>query len=181
METSEDSRALTSLLLVRDIRQTLLLQEAATDAALTQAGAKGLMPAEAQPEDFTLLGEILDMETKDLVATAGISDYIMSNRLMSKVMAMVAETEAIGPLFDILFAEEGDEIYVRDVRYYCAIGEALSFWQLASRARGRGDIALGYKRGGAEVTLNPEDKTTPLVWGVGDYVIVIGDDNPDED
>ena len=182
MEASEDSRALTSLLLVRDIRQTLLKQEAATAAALTSAGAKGLAAAtEAQPEDFTLLGEILDMETKDLVATAGISDYIMSNRLMSKVMAMVAENEAIGPLLDILFAEEGDEIYVRDVRFYCTPGEALSFWQLSGRARGRGDILLGYKRGGAEVALNPDNKSDYLVWGVGDYVIVLGDDNPDDD
>ena len=116
------------------------------------------------------------METKDLIASAGICDYIMSNRLMSKVMAMVAEEPSVGPLFEQLFAEEGDEIYVRDVRCYCAVGETLSFWELGARARVRGDILIGYKRAGAELTLNPPRKTTSMVWGEGDSVVVIGDD-----
>ena len=99
---------------------------------------------------------------------------------MSKVMAMVAEADSIGPLFEQLFAEEGDELYVRDIRSYCKPGEVLSFWELGSRARVRGDIAVGYKRSGCEVTLNPPEKKAPLTWGGGDYLIVFGDDNPPE-
>ena len=173
-DNAEDSRALTTLLLVRDIRQTLMRQ--AAWGATKNGDRAGADEAAVQPEDFTLLGEILDMETKDLVASAGVSDYIMSNRLMSKVMAMVAEEDSIGPLFEQLFAEEGDEIYVRDVRCYCRIGERLSFWELGARARLRGDIVLGYKRGGAEVILNPAQKTEPISWEEGDFLIVIGDD-----
>jgi len=169
---AEDSRALTTLLLVRDIRQSLLRQPPSERAAAGVA---------AQPADFTLLGEILDMETKDLVAAAGVSDYIMSNRLMSKVMAMVAEEHSIGPLFEQLFAEEGDEIYVRDIRCYCTAGERLSFWEIGARARARGDVVLGYKRGGDEVVLNPPHKTSKLLWSAGDFLVVIGDDGDDAD
>ena len=163
--SAEDSRALTSLLLVRDIRNALMRNNGGRTS-----------PAVTQPEDFTLLGEILDTETKDLVTTAGVSDYIMSNRLMAKVMAMVAEAHSAGPLFEQLFAEEGDEIYVREVLCYCRPGETLSFWQLAARARVKGDVAIGYKRGDEEVMLNPSNKTKKLAWSEGDHLVVIGDD-----
>ena len=169
-----DSRALTTLLLVRDIRESF--EQVHRSGHGERAGSPP-----AQSEDFTLLGEILDAETKDLVAAAGVSDVIMSNRLMSKVMAMVAEADAVGPLFEQLFAEEGDEIYVRDIRYYCAPGEQLSFWELASLARVRGDIAIGYKRGSNEAVLNPAVKDARILWSEGDYLIVLGDDNPDDD
>ena len=46
----------------------------------------------------------------DLLAAAGVNDYIMSNKLISKLLAMVAESQQMAPLFDILFAEEGDEL-----------------------------------------------------------------------
>ena len=96
--------------------------------------------------------------------------------LMAKVMAMVAEAHSAGPLFEQLFAEEGDEIYVREVLCYCRPGETLSFWQLAARARVKGDVAIGYKRGDEEVMLNPSNKTKKLAWSEGDHLVVIGDD-----
>ena len=128
--------------------------------------------------DFKLIGEIRDTETKDLVAAAGVGDCIMSNRIISKVIAMVAEQQGVASLFDELFAEEGDEIYVRDVRHYAPCdGEALSFWDMAVRARAAGDVAIGFKRGGGEVGLNPPDKSAPLQWCEGDFLIIIGDDH----
>ena len=89
--SAADSRALTTLLLVRDIRDSLVRQTRGGAAARAPSPAaangygNGHVATVAQSEDFTLLGEILDIETKDLVAAAGVSDYIMSNRLMSKV------------------------------------------------------------------------------------------------
>ena len=164
--SSADSRTLTTLLLVSDIRRSLL----------EGIGGRG-SPSHPQTEDFTLLGEIMDSETKDLVAAAGVSDYILSNRLMSKVMAMVSESASVGPLFEQLFAEEGDEIHVRDVRVYAREGEHLSFWELGARARAIGDITIGYKRSAyGEMVLNPPNKHEKLVWGEGDHVVVIGDD-----
>ena len=45
---------------------------------------------------------------------AGVSaENILSNQLLSRVLAMCSENAAIGPLLESLFAVEGDEIYVR--------------------------------------------------------------------
>ena len=200
--SASDSRALTTLLLVRDVRRAMLERasspplsfkkgvaagvtdadgaaDGAPDGAADGALASRAPTAAAPPvphDEFTMLGEILDSETKDLVAAAGVSDYIMSNRLMSKVMAMVSEEASVGPLFEQLFAEEGDEIYVRDVRCYCEAGETLSFWEMGARARCVGDIAIGYRRSDGELSLNPPEKTARMVWGEGDHLIVFGDD-----
>ena len=92
-----------------------------------------------------------------------------------KVIAMVSEQAGVGPLFDEIFAEEGDELYVRDARHYARVGEALSFWEVGARARALGDVAIGYKRGGGDVVLNPPEKRAPLVWSEGDFLIIIGD------
>jgi hypothetical protein len=182
-EAASDSRALATLLLVRDIRSKIVAREKA--AIASAAGGGGGSSSSSDDDDgeggkmaaadFTLLGEILDSETKDLVAAAGVSDYIMSNRLISKVIAMVAEDVAVGPLFELLFSEEGDELYVRDCRYYAAPGEKLAFWDMQARARALGDVAIGYKRKHGGVTLNPANKGEKLVWEVGSSLIIIGD------
>ena len=120
--SASDSRALTTLLLVRDVRRSMLESHATAAAAkllqqpsppnVTIDLAKGGLaggevrlvgvagaPVGATPStDFTLLGEILDSETKDLVAAAGVSDYIMSNRLMSKVRSNPAVKLRVRPL-----------------------------------------------------------------------------------
>ena len=185
-EAASDSRALATLLLVRDIRSKIVAREKAAIAAAAGGGGSssssggdddddGEEGKEAAAADFTLLGEILDSETKDLVAAAGVSDYIMSNRLISKVIAMVAEDVAVGPLFELLFSEEGDELYVRDCRYYAAPGEKLAFWEMQARARAQGDVAIGYKRKHGGVALNPANKGEKLLWEVGSSLIIIGD------
>ena len=40
----------------------------------------------------------------------------MSNQLLSKMFAMVAENAATGPLLAVLFAEEGDELLLLRVQ-----------------------------------------------------------------
>ncbi len=188
---ASDSRALSTLLLVSDIRRAMLASAAAAAAAKAakaiagaaangSAGSAAAVAAaaatEVQSDDaFTLIGEIRDAETKDLVAAAGVGDCIMSNRIIAKVLAMVAEQQGVGPLFDVLFAEEGDELYVRDARHYAYLPQSLSFWDMGARARALGDVAIGYKRGGGDVVLNPPDKRKLLEWDEGDYLIIIGD------
>jgi hypothetical protein len=137
----------------------------------------GEMPPRIVPKDsLTLLGEIRDANTRDLVVSAGVSaEHIMSSQLLSRVISMVAEDAEVGPLLDTLFAEEGDDLSVRDALFYAAEGENLSFWQVSARARSRGDIAIGYMRGGGEVQLNPPDKNQSLLWTKGDFLVVLGD------
>ena len=54
-------------------------------------------------------------------------------------------------------------------------GEELSFWELSARARRVNKVALGHRRANSAVALNPSGKEDRLVWGSGDFLIVIGE------
>lgn len=53
-----------------------------------------------------IISEILDPRTKNLLCTSKISDYILSNELVSMALAMVAEDQQINDVLEELFAEE---------------------------------------------------------------------------
>lgn len=53
-----------------------------------------------------IISEILDSRTKHLVSVSEISDYVLSNELVSMALAMVAEDKQINRVLVELFAEE---------------------------------------------------------------------------
>lgn len=60
-----------------------------------------------QASDKTvIISEILDPRTKNLLSMSRISDYVLSNELVSMALAMVAEDRQINDVLEELFAEE---------------------------------------------------------------------------
>lgn len=53
-----------------------------------------------------IISEILDPRTKNLLSMSRISDYVLSNELVSMALAMVAEDRQINDVLEELFAEE---------------------------------------------------------------------------
>ena len=53
-----------------------------------------------------IVSEILDSRTRNLVSVSKISDYVLSNELVSMALAMVAEDKQINRVLEELFAEE---------------------------------------------------------------------------
>jgi len=150
--TYSDSRALSTLLLIRDIQ------------------------AKRNKHGCTLISEILDSRTKQLVSVADISDYVVSNELLSMAIAMVLEQRYINDVLNELFTADGSEIFMRELRYFAVPGESLSFWELFQRASFKREIMIGYKRAGQDVVLNPCNKCEKIKWAITDVVIVIAVD-----
>ena len=65
-----------------------------------------------------LITEILDSQNLDLVARAGVQDVIISNRLVSMIMAQIAESRDIEKVYDDIFQEDGSEIYLKPAELY---------------------------------------------------------------
>ena len=85
-----DARALTTLLLIRDI-QTKRITSGPTQGR-RRAQSEWLDRYGQAAEKVTIISEILDSATKKLFSqTAEVSDYVMSNELLSMYLAMVAE------------------------------------------------------------------------------------------
>jgi predicted DNA repair protein MutK len=53
-----------------------------------------------------IISEILDSRTRNLVSVSRISDYVLSNELISMALASVAEDKQINRVLEELFAEE---------------------------------------------------------------------------
>ncbi|KAB5512647.1 hypothetical protein DKX38_029675 [Salix brachista] len=90
-----------------------------------------------------IISEILDPRTKNLLCTSKISDYVLSNELVSMALAMVAEDQQINDVLEELFAEVGNELQIRQADLYLSEGEELSFYEVLLRARQRRDIVIG--------------------------------------
>ena len=73
-------------------------------------------------------------------------DFIVSDNLISLLLAQVSENKDLNAVFNDLFQAEGSEIYLKPVGNYVATGQNLNFYTVLEAARQRGEIALGYRQ-----------------------------------
>lgn len=160
-----DSRTLVTTLLIRDIQR--------------RAGV-----------NKTLVCEILDPRTEKLLALADLDDYLSTNDLVSMALAQCCKERRVHRLINTIFCPEGNEMHVKDIRFFAQEGENLNWWELTARARMRGEVALGFFKktigNGKIPILNPGnkaqkddfpgDKNTRMTWMYGDQLIVFSED-----
>ena len=138
-----------------------------------------------RPTDSTkLIGEVMDSENQDLVARAGVNDFIISNKLVSMLLAQVSEEADIKRVYDDLFSEEGSEIYLKPASlYFDTFPMEVTFVDLMGIAQNREEICIGVKLKERErdseqnfgVKLIPE-KNTSYVLKEEDCLIVLAED-----
>ena len=131
-----------------------------------------------------LITEVLDSQNYALVHSAGVKDVIISNRLVSMMMAQLSEGPAIRHVYDDLFSEDGSEIYLKPLSlYYDRFPVEASFADLLEVARNRDEICLGIKIKAQEqdtqancgVKLIPE-KNTRFSLSAEDSLVVLAED-----
>ena len=165
-----DSRSLSSLLIIQDIQKKMYESKNKTNPALSR-----------KPPCHPI-AEILDSRTKSLLSVANCKGYIMSNQIISSVIAQVSEEKDINIVLNELLTAEGSETYIRLVSKFVDLEKEneLSFWDIALRARQVREVAIGYKPDGvdfkdaAHTIINPPDKGKKRRWSPGDVVITLG-------
>lgn len=174
-----DSRSLATLLLIRDIQaKRLPYREAKASQGRKGSFSQGSWIGEMQQasDKSVIISEILDPRTKNLLSMSRISDYVLSNELVSMALAMVAEDRQINDVLEELFAEEGNEMHIRQADLYLKEGEELSFYEILLRARQRREIVIGYRIGNVQkAVINPPGKLEKRRWSVKDVFVVIAE------
>ena len=131
-----------------------------------------------------LITEILDSQNYPLVARAGVKDVIISNRLVSMIVAQISESKKIKTVYDDIFQEEGSEIYLKPASlYFDQFPIEVSFADLISVAQARSEICIGLKIKGDEtnhkknngVQLIPE-KNKYFTMKPEDSLVVLAED-----
>lgn len=171
-----DSRSLATLLLIRDIQSKRLpyLSGSLTARGVRQGSNSSWVRQMQQASTKSIIiSEILDSRTRSLVSVSKISDYVLSNELVSMALAMVAEDREINRVLEELFAEEGNEMYIRPANLYVYDQEELSFLEVMLRARHRMEIMIGYRLENAEkAVINPPNKGAVRRWSLYDTFVV---------
>ncbi|KAH0763582.1 hypothetical protein KY290_019655, partial [Solanum tuberosum] len=174
-----DSRSLATLLLIRDIQaKRLPYRESMVSKIHGGSSSQGSWREEMQQasDKSVIISEILDPRTKNLLSMSKISDYVLSNELVSMALAMVAEDRQINDVLEELFAEEGNEMQIRGAALYLCDSEELSFYEVLLRARQRREVVIGYRLANADkAVINPPAKTERRKWSVKDVFVVIAD------
>lgn len=130
--------------------------------------------------DFSIVSEMLDLRNRALAEVTHADDFIVSARLVSLLMAQVAENAHLNAVFADLFDHEGSEIYLRPAGDYVEAGTEVTFATIVESARRRDEVAIGYRMvpapgvtgDGHGVTLNPP-KSARLTLAARDAVIVL--------
>ncbi len=101
--------------------------------------------AERDETPFSIVSEMLDLRNRALAEAARVDDFIVSDHLISLMLAQLSENGDLYAAFEDLFDPEGSEIYLKPVGDYVTTGQPLNFYTLAEAARQRGETALGYR------------------------------------
>ncbi|GMH15001.1 hypothetical protein Nepgr_016842 [Nepenthes gracilis] len=172
-----DSQSLATLLLIRDIQSKRVPYKETKSTTLGHSRfchSSWICKIEQAFDKSIIISEILDSRTRNLVSVSRISDYVLSNELVSMALAMVAEDKQINRVLEELFAEEGNEMGIKPAEFYLYDQEELCFYEIMIRGRERREIVIGYRVGGSDrAIINPTSKSERRKWSIGDVFVVI--------
>jgi hypothetical protein len=159
------------------------------DLSVQQADARTILTllhlrdiAERGSHTFSITSEMLDPRDRELAEVAQADDFIVSDRLVSLMLAQVSENKALNAVFADLFDPAGAEIYLKIVGDYVSVTAPSNFGTVVEAARRRDETAIGYRiaaMSGAKanqygVVINPS-KSAPVTFAEGDRVIVLAE------
>ena len=139
--------------------------------------------ADENHHHYSIVSEILDQRNRELAESSRADDFIVSDRLVSLLMAQVSENKALNEVFNDLFDPIGAEIFLKPATNYIQAGVPVSFYTVVEAARRRGEVAIGYRLGALEtdeehgygVVVNPP-KSRAVTFTPNDQVIVLAED-----
>jgi voltage-gated potassium channel Kch len=155
-------------------------QEADAKTLVTLLHLRDMAQKDETP--FSIVSEMLDLRNRELAEATQVDDFIVSEHLISLMMAQLSENAELFDVFTDIFDPEGAEIYLKPVSDYVAPGTSVSFYTVAEAARRRGETPLGYRitseandAGKAYgVHTNPK-KSETVTFSLEDKVIVIAE------
>jgi ion channel POLLUX/CASTOR len=132
---------------------------------------------------YSIVSEMLDIRNRNLADVTRADDFIVSDKLVSLMMAQVSENRHLNAVFKDFFDPEGSEIYLKPACNYVAPGQPVNFYTLVEAARRKGEVAMGYRLAADSkdaskaygVHLNPR-KSSTFTLGEHDSVVVLAED-----
>ena len=95
-----------------------------------------------------IITQVLNSENQEIITQTDVDDFIISNKLITMILAQLSEEPQIKLLYDDIFSEDGSEIYVKPADlYFTEFPQKASFADLMGMANQREEICLGIRKG----------------------------------
>jgi hypothetical protein len=130
--------------------------------------------------DRNVVGELLDPNDVDLAQADSSDDFVVSQKLVSLLLAQLSESPHLAKVFDDLFTTDGATISLQPFERYTQPG-VTTFGDVVAEARNWGTTAIGYRaesaRGRADtlaagLRVNPP-KSEQITFAPGDFVVTL--------
>ena len=157
-------------------------QPADTRTLVTLLHLRGISEATDRP--VNVVSEMIDVRNRALAEVTRVDDFVVSNKLVSLMLAQASENEYLEAIFQDLLDEEGSEICLKPAAYYVPLEGPTSFYAVAAAAAARGEVAIGHHRAAGSdasgrglggIVVNPT-KSERITYSTDDRIIVIAKD-----
>ncbi len=136
--------------------------------------------AEQKKHSINIVTEMLDVRNMELAQITKVDDFIVSDRLISLMLAQLSENGALKRVFDELFGTENVRIHLKPAHNYVLPGVPVNFATVTASVMQKNGIAIGYRLN-QEATISEKtygiyinpDKTKKIVFSDEDSIIVI--------
>lgn len=160
---------------------TLEPQQADAKTLVTLLHLRDIAGRGATP--FSIVSEMLDLRNRELAEVTQVDDFIVSDHLISLMLAQFSENPELYNVFKDIFDPEGAEIYLKPIGDYVATETPVNFYTVVEAARRRGETAIGYRivseaKDAARaygIHTNPP-KSREVVFSPADKVIVLAEE-----
>ncbi|MEO9533304.1 MAG: hypothetical protein ABJG68_10225 [Crocinitomicaceae bacterium] len=135
-------------------------------------------------QDSHIITQVLNSENQEIITQTDVDDFIISNKLITMILAQLSEEPLIKALYDDLFSEDGSEIYVKQADlYFTEFPQKVRFGDLIGLAAKREEVCLGIRKGDLSkdsasnfgVRLNlPKDEFVTITEE--DFLVVLSED-----
>ncbi len=138
--------------------------------------------ADQNSQSFSIVSEMLDDRNRQLAEITRADDFIVSDQLVSLLMAQISENKELWAVFEQLFDPAGSEPYLKPAGEYVELDTPLSFYTVVEAARRRDEVAVGYRvkseagnpHKSYGLHLNP-DKSQRITFAEGDRMILLAE------
>jgi hypothetical protein len=132
-----------------------------------------------------IITQVLNSENQEIIHQTDVDDFIISNKLITMILAQLSEEPLIKIFYDDIFSEDGSEIYIKPATlYFETFPQKLNFAEIIRHANKRDtEVCLGIRKGALSkdarsnfgVRLNlPKDEIVTITEN--DFLVVLSED-----